>query len=236
MKSTKRSQISRQLEKLRKVKRREHHPLIHAIHKKFHISKQTLFYVKEYGPHTNVPRTIIKESLSVLLLAALISSTGGIAIESIKKVFITIVPLIILLPTMNDMIGDYGTIISSRLSTMLHEGLLGKKWWRDTELMKLFKQVFVISMLTTLLSCTAALSLSAISNYHLTSAIALKVMVICIIDVAVLVTILFLSSIYLGIHLFKMKEDPNNFLITITTSIADLGNMLILAFLVVLMF
>jgi cation transporter-like permease len=230
------SQFRRHLEKLRKVKRKEHHPLIHAIHKKYNISKKTLFYVKEYGSHTNVPLTIIKESLGILILAAIISSAGGLAIERIKNVFIAIVPLIILLPTMNDMIGDYGTIISSRLSAMLHEGTIGKKWWLDSELMKLFKQVLIISLLTTLLSSAAALFLSAVSGYHLTSAISLKIMAIAFIDVSILVTILFFTAVMFGMYLFKVKEDPNNFLITITTSIADFGNMMILALLVTLLF
>jgi len=51
----------KQLEILRKIKRHKYHPLVHKLHRKHNISKKTLFYVKEYGPHTNVPKTIIKE-------------------------------------------------------------------------------------------------------------------------------------------------------------------------------
>ena len=109
------------LQKLKKLKRREFHPLLYTIHKQEKISKKTLFYMKEYGPHTNVPRTIIRESVKVLLFASLISSFGGFALEHIKVVFASITPLIILLPVLNDMIGDYGIIMSSRLATMLHE-------------------------------------------------------------------------------------------------------------------
>ena len=119
--------VRKHLEKLRKVKRSLYHPLIHKIHKKHKISKKTLFYVKEYGPHSNVPRTIIRESIRILLLASVISSFGGFALEDIKAIFIPIIPLVILLPTLNDMIGDYGTIVSCRFSTMLHEGKIKKK-------------------------------------------------------------------------------------------------------------
>jgi len=56
------------------------------------------------------------------------------------------------------------------------------------------------------------------------------------VDVALLVIIMFISSVVLGLHYFNKKEDPNNFLIPIITSVADFGNMIILAVLVVLLF
>src|SRR3990167_2010559 len=99
--------VRKHLQKLQKIKREKYHPLIHKIHKKHKISRKTLFYVKEYGPHTNVPKTIIKESIKILLFASIISSFGGLALENIKTIFISITPLIILLPILNDMIGDY---------------------------------------------------------------------------------------------------------------------------------
>jgi len=134
------------LEKLRKVKRKHYHPLAHKIHKKHKISRKTLFYVKEYGPHTNVSKRIIKESIKILLLASIISSLGGLALEEIKFVFISILPLVILLPTLNDMIGDYGAIFSGKFSTMLYEGKVLGHWSRHKDLRKLFIQVFIISI------------------------------------------------------------------------------------------
>jgi cation transporter-like permease len=229
--------IREHLEKLRKVKKREHHPLIHHIHEKYCISKKTLFYVKEYGAHTNVPRTIIRESIGILFLSAIISALGGVALESIKNIFIPIIPLIILLPTLNDMVGDYATIMSSRFSTMLHKGVVQKKWWLNEELKNLCKQVFIISMLIALLSASFSLVFSKLSpGYKLTSEVALKVMAITVIDVAVLVSILIFTSIVMGLYFFRKKEDPNNFLIPITTSIADFGNMIMLSLLIVLLF
>jgi mgtE-like transporter len=227
--------IRKHLAVIRKLKRHEHHTLLHHIHKEHSISRKTLFYVKEYG-HTKVFRTIMRESLNVLFLCAILGAVGGLALENIKSVFVLIVPLIILLPTLNDMIGDYGTIISARFSTMLHEGHVKGKWWHNHEINMLFKQIFIIAMLITLLSTAIALVFSRISNYQLTAAVALKVLAISLIDVAVLVLILFFASILLGLHFFKKQEDPNNFLIPIVTSIADFGNMIILSILVIIFF
>lgn len=228
--------VREHLEILRKVPRKKYHPLIHKIHKKHNISKKTLFYIKEYGPHSHITKVIIKESIGILLFASIISSFGGFAIEEIKTIFISIMPLIIMLPALNDMIGDYGTIISSRFSTMLHEGKIDKEWWFNKELIKLFLQIIIISVLLVVAGSAISLAVSAFSGYASSAAIAYKLLFINIIDVALFVSILFLVAIFAGIYLYKKQEDPNNFLIPITTSIADFGNMIILSILVVLIF
>lgn len=224
------------LEKLRKVSRKKYHPLIHKIHKKHKISKKTLFYVKEYGQHSNVPKTIIRESIKILILASIISSFGGFALEHIKTIFVSIMPLIILMPTLNDMIGDYGTIVSSKFSAMLHEGKIKRDFWKNRELKKLLVQIIIISLMTAVFSSVIALIISSLSNYTVVAATVYKIFSIAIIDVIFLVSTLFLISAYAGLYYFRKKEDPNNFLIPITTSVADFGNMIILALLVLMFF
>ena len=226
------------LKKLQKVLRHKHHPLIHKIHHVHRISKKTLFYVKEYGAHTNVPKTILKESLRIIILASIISSVGGLALEQIKALFLTMLPLVILLPALNDMVGDYGSIIASRFSTMLHKGEVQKQWWKEQQVKVLFWQVFIIAIITAILCATIALLLSKYTRAPLlvTPVFALKILLITLFDVIILVGVLFIVTIFAGIYIFKKKEDPNNFLIPITTSIADFGNMVVLAALVLLFF
>lgn len=228
--------IRKHLEILRKIQRKKHHHLIHKLHKKYKISKRTLLYVKEYGPHTNVPKTIIKESIKILFLASIISSFGGFAIENIKEVFVVIIPLIILLPILNGMIGNYGTIISSRFSTLLHEGKAGKGIKGNKELTTLFAQVMTIALIFVVIATAIALTISFFIEGQMNSDVIYKIFFISLIDVLVLITILFFVAIAAGRYFFKKKEDPDNFLIPITTSIADLGNMIILVLLVLLFF
>ncbi|MEM4336186.1 MAG: magnesium transporter [Candidatus Anstonellales archaeon] len=228
--------VRKHLEELRKVEREKHHPLIHKIHLKHKISKKTLLYVKEYGPHSNIPKTIIKESLKILLFTSFISSFGGLALEQIKVVFLSLFPLIVLLPTLNDMIGDYGIIVSSRFSTLLHTRKIRGKWYKNEEVKKLFMQVFVVAIITALISSSIALIISALSGFGVNLEVALKVFFISIIDVALIVSMLFILAILAGLYFYRKKEDPNNFLIPITTSFADFVNMLLLAFLTILLF
>ncbi len=226
----------RHLKKLQKLKRKHYHPLIHTIHKKHNISKKTLFYVKEYGPHSNVPRTIIRESIRILLLASLISSFGGLALENIKTLFVSIIPLLILLPVLNDMIGNYGTVISSKFSTLLYEGKIKSAWWKNLELRKLFLQLIFIAFLTALFSSSVALVIASFSEYAVDASLIFRILFLVVADVLVLVSALFVIAVVAGIHFYKKGEDPNNFLIPITTSVADFGNMMVLAVLVVLFF
>lgn len=223
------------LQKLRRLERKKFHPLLHKIHKKHKISKRTLFYIKEYGPHSHVSKTIIKESIKILLLASLLSSFGGFAIENIKHILISILPLVILLPALNDMAGDYGVILSSKFSTMIHEGKI-KKVKINKKVSKIFIQILIISVLMSLLTAVIALIISKFQNYPLSLSIIYKVFLISILDILLLVILLFTISIISGIYFYNKGEDPNNFLIPITTSLADFGNMIILTILILYLF
>lgn len=228
--------VKKDLERLRGVRKKTYHPLIHKVHKKYKISRKTLFYIKEYGPHTSVPRTIIDESIKILLFASILSSLGGFALEHIKTIFVPIIPLIVLLPALNDMIGDYGTIISSRFSSMLHQGKIRRMWWANQELRKLFIQIFITSIVAAVFSSVIAFVVAYFSKYPLTTTIISKIFLITIIDVISLISIIFLISVFAGLYFYKKGEDPNNLLIPITTSVADFGNMITLSILVILFF
>ena len=228
--------IDKHLEKLQNIEKKNYHPLIHKIHKKYNISRKTLFYVKEYGQHAHVSKVILKESLKVLILASIVSSLGGIALESMKSIFASIIPLIVILPVLNDMIGDYGTIMSSRFATMLHQGKIHRHPLMNKEVKKLLLQIFVISIITAFFSAVLALFISYISSYSINLSLAYKIFFIAILDTLILAFVLSLTAIFAGIYFYKKKEDPNNFLIPMTTSIADLGNIAIMSILITLFF
>ena len=228
--------LSEHLKALQREKRRKHHRLQHQLHRQFKISKATLFYIKEYGPHTHIAKTIIRESLKILLLASFFSSFGGAALERIKLAFVMIIPLTILLPTLNDMIGDFGTVISSRFSTMLHDGEIHIGDYFHPKLLKLIAQILLIALVAGTLSASLALLISVFHHVHLSFILIDKVFLITIIDVFVLISFLSGLAVVSGFYFFKKGEDPSNFLIPITTSVADFGNMLLLGLLVRLLF
>lgn len=230
------TKLVKKLKKISKIEREEHHPKVHDIHKKHKVSKKTLFYVKEYGGKNNVSRRIIKESIKILILASVISSLGGLALDRIETLFLSILPLVILLPALNDMIGNYGTIISARFSEMLHEGKIKKNLKNNLELRHLFFQILVIAVFGAILSSLVAIGITYFSPEGIALDVALKVFAIVIIDVFILTNILFFVAVFAGLYYYKKKEDPNNFLIPITTAVADFTNMAVLAILIVILF
>jgi cation transporter-like permease len=220
------------LKKVTQLRRHEHHPVLHHVHRKYGISRRTLFYMKEYGPHSHVAHVIVKESLKILILASIISSIGGIGMESISSKLVVIIPLIILLPALNDMVGDFGCIVSSKFTSMLYLGKVGRKWWRSRHLHTLFLVILSTSFITSVFIGVAASIIAYWSGYSVTFEVFLKVLGIAVLSNIILVSVIFAISIVGGLAIFKRKEDPNNFLIPITTSFADLLNLAIFALLV----
>jgi len=192
--------------------------------------------MKEYGPHSHVAANIIKESIKILILTSLISSIGGISLNNVQAKLLTILPLIILLPAMNNMIGSMGTIVSSKFTTMLYLKKVSVKWWTSPELHKLFFTVLAVAMISSVYISILATGISVYSGYALSSTIALDVLFFSLVSTFIIVILIFFISVTGGIFIYKRKEDPNNFLIPIATSVADLGSMLIFVFLVGLLF
>lgn len=228
--------LKHKLIKLSKVKKSTYHPLIRHVHKKHNISKRTLFYVKEYCTKSNVSSVIIRESIIVLILASIISSFGGFGLEKWKDHFIILLPMLILFPVLNSMIGNYGIIFSSKYSTMLHEGKIEKHIFKSKELMRLFYHMVIIGIFTAILASIFALVFASLRNFNTTPDVTLKILFITIVDSVLMISLLFFLSIFFGNYIYKKKEDPNNFLIPILTSVADFFNIVILIILVLLFF
>ena len=122
-------------------------------------------------------------------------------------------------------------------ATLLHEGKVDKKKiFANKELFELAVHLFIIASITAFMSAAISLLASGFSNYAVSAGTAVKIFVIAIVDVLALVALLVLTSVFAGLYFFDKKEDPNNFLIPITTSVADFGNMIVLALLVTLVF
>lgn len=192
--------------------------------------------MKEYGPRSHVAHVIIKESLKILILASVISSIGGIGMESISSKLVAIIPLLILLPALNDMVGDFGCIVSSKFTTMLYLGKVNRRWWKSRHLHTLFFVILFTSMITSVFIGVAASVIAYWQGFSLTFDVFLKILSIAVLSNFILVAVIFSISIIGGLGIYSKREDPNNFLIPITTSIADLLNLVIFAILVGMFF
>ncbi|MBI3190130.1 magnesium transporter [archaeon] len=226
----------RDVSSVESLKREKHHHIIHKLHHKHKLSYKTLFYMKEYGPHSHVAKVIIKESIKILMLAAVVSSIGGIHLKSIESTIITILPLLILLPALNDMIGDFGAIISSKFTTMLYMGFIGKDWWNSEKVHELIMTILVVALISAVYIGVLSYVFAVARGFELSFVLFFKVIVLALLSTFSLVGIIIIVSFVGGLWIYKKKEDPNNFLIPITTSIADLGSLMLFSLFVVLFF
>ncbi|MEM2933150.1 MAG: magnesium transporter [Candidatus Pacearchaeota archaeon] len=174
---------------------------------------------------------IVRESIFVLVIATLLSSIGGIALKSVEESLVTIVPLIIILPALNDMIGDFGIILVSRFATALY---MNKKIKIVAK--HLFKDVFLISLISAIYIAVIGTFFSLSKGFSFNAVFLLKMIVLTLMTTTGLVLINFLIAFFAGKYVYKKKIDPDDVLIPLTTSIADLGAMIILSLLVLWLF
>jgi len=179
---------------------------------------------------------IIKESWKVLIIASILSSIGGFGLKTIQEKLVIFLPLLIALPALNDMIGDFGTIITAKFTTSLFEGKIKKPLIKSYFVKHLFKDIMPIALFMavyiSLLSVLVALFMGFETNF----VFFLKMLLITLVSTASLVILIFLVAIIGGYKVYKNKEDPDDILIPITTSIADLGTMIIFSGLIYLLF
>ncbi|MBI2578911.1 MAG: magnesium transporter [Candidatus Aenigmarchaeota archaeon] len=209
---------------------------IKRLHRKHGLHHRTMFYMKEYGPGKDVHVVIVKESLKIILLTAIISTIGGIHLESIQSSLVTLMPLLIMLPAMNGMIGNYGAIISSRFTTALYLGQITNKWWKSDNMRDLFSDVLKIGTLSAVYISAMSSAVSYLKGFAVSYALLVKILFVSLICTLILVTVIFVISVTAGFYIYRKKEDPNNFLIPLTTAVADLGSMLIFAAMVRFLF
>ncbi|MBS3133697.1 magnesium transporter [Candidatus Woesearchaeota archaeon] len=180
---------------------------------------------------------IIKESFKVLLLASLISSFGGIGLEGVQKSIIAIIPLLVLLPALNDMVGDFGTTFSSKLTTLLFLGKINpRNVLKSEDIKKIITTIYIVALICAAYISVLSIIIASLKSFDVTFLMFLKILVISLVVTSLIVSVIIIISVLVGIYVFKKNKDPNNFLIPLTTSISDLGSMLTLSILVRIMF
>jgi cation transporter-like permease len=179
---------------------------------------------------------IVVESFKIVIFTSILSSIGGLGLQSVEDKIYTIIPLLILLPALNNVVGDFGTITSSKFTSLLYMGKIRGKLRNSKALRDMFGVVAPVVMISAVVIATLSCIVSYFWGYPMDLATIVKVFTIAILAVACLFTIIAVVVIAGGLYIFKHKQDPDNFLIPITTSIADLGNMAIFALLVGVLF
>lgn len=181
-------------------------------------------------------KKIIYQTPSPLVTAAMISSVGGISLSFVREEVTTILPLLILLPALNNMVGGYGSILASKFTTWLYRGAVPLRWWKSTRLRGLIKNIYLIALFYSLFIAFLASVLSYYQGFSLTTSVFFRIILLGVVTTTALIGCLSLLVIIIGIFLYQRRLDPDNYLIPFATSIADLGALLAFGGLVHLLF
>lgn len=160
----------------------------------------------------NVRRQSLAFIIITTALASCISMLGGIGIEYVEADLLIIVPLVIALPALNTMVGDYATIIAA------HAGSQGEKNSTRKKLISSIAKSTVVNMLGTIV---LSLVLALRAGYEVTTTFFVQFSLFVILSVASIVTVMFFITYTLDKILDKKKLNPDDILIPVVTTITD---------------
>ena len=179
---------------------------------------------------------IIKESLKVLIVGSLLSSIGGLGLESVKDKFAMFLPLMIILPAMASMIGNAGIVLVSKITTFLALGKIRHDNLNNRLVRKLFFQLTFVFILTAIYATFLSIFVGMWKGFIFSWDFTLKMIFVVLATTLFIVFLVFCVALIGGRYAYKKKIDPDDLLIPITTSVADLGSFILFALLIFLVF
>ena len=197
------------------------------------LSGRTLYYMAQYGKEHHLASHIFKTSIKVLILASIFSSLGGIGLQGVRNEVLTVLPLIIVLPALTDMIGDFGTIAATKFTTAVYLGKVSGKWWKSRYTYRLFGRLLLIAIFAALYISLFSYAIALAKGFQANgTALLFKVTEITLLTTVSLFIVLFAVSAAGCRWLISRGQEPDNVLIPITTSAADFGALLMFSYLV----
>ena len=147
------------------------------------------------------------QSMPVLISIALLELLTGSMWEANK-----IAILLLVLPPINESLGNIGSVFSSRLSSFIYLGLVepeiipkGRHFLREVV------SLFILS----------AIVFSIISLFAISVSFDIRILPVIWLSAAISVVILLILAYYLTVGSLKLKLDPDNIVVPVITTLAD---------------
>jgi mgtE-like transporter len=174
------------------------------------------------GMRSRLPvlRTIVRESVGVLVLAGAVSMFAGLTIQSRLDSFLALPALLVAIPPLLSLSGSLAGILASRLSTKLHLGLLEVRrgMWRGA-----LEDVLLVYGLAAVIFLVLGLATEVLAGLLSITGPSTVEMVACVMVAGLLATTLANFVGYFGaIATFRYGLDPDNFGIPLVSSASDL--------------
>lgn len=159
--------------------------------------------------------------------ASCISLIGGIGLEAVQERILPLVPLIIALPALNTMVGDYAAIIAA------HAADPAERTTTKRTLAKAIAKAMWVNIIGVL---ALSLILATQRGYVLSSVFLTKFIFFVAGAMIATIVVMFILTIILDKLLEKKRLNPDDILIPIVTSISDVLMLALVALAVVFLF
>lgn len=173
------------------------------------------------GLVTDLPATrrVLRESLLLLAIAGTINLFAGLVVEARLDRFVTFPALLVLIPPFLGAAGALGGILSSRLASKLHLGVIVARGRPEALVLLDFTIIFLFAALTFALAGVSAHVASAIVG--LASPGVLTVVGISMLAGLIATIAAVWVAYYSAVVTFRRGLDPDNFGIPLITSTLD---------------
>lgn len=166
-------------------------------------------------------RTILAESFPVLVIAVLLDLIAGITVEKRLASFLDLPTLLVLLPAYLAAAGALGGILSSRLSSKFHLGLLAPNPWPGRGARPDLVAIAALALPVFVLCGTLASVFGA--AFGLAGPSLVKLVLAAVLGGAVATTVAVLVAYYSTIAAVRFGLDPDTYGIPLVTSSLDLA-------------
>lgn len=165
-------------------------------------------------------KTIVLESVLVMLFAGTLSAMSGLLLESSLHVLIAVPIILTLVPAFLEEGGNIGNILSSRIATKLHTGQLEARLHIDEEIKHEIINSYILSLLV--FPIVSVLVYIFGGYVGLGGVPFIKILYTATLAGLILTTIVVAVSIVVSIFAFRYKINPDNVTIPIITGTADI--------------
>ncbi len=145
--------------------------------------------------------------------ASCMSLIGGLSLEAVQAKLLPLVPLIIALPALNTMVGDYAAIIAAHASDPAEQTTTKR------ELSKAISKAIWVNIIGIII---LSVFIAWHRDYLFTSVFMIKFILFVIISMVTTIVAMFGLTTFLDKLLEKHRLNPSDILIPIVTSITDI--------------
>ncbi|MBU6997625.1 MAG: magnesium transporter [Theionarchaea archaeon] len=182
---------------------------------------------------TPLPTRIIKDSLGILVISACLSTGSGLLINSRIQQFLIMSGLLTLVPPFLEGGGALGGILSSRLSTGLHLGMIESTWRPSSDALEDFSVITLLGI--TLFPAIGVLAFGASTFLGLDFPPLYLVVQACLYAGVLIAVVVCFLSYYAAVASTRFGLDPDSVVIPMISGFMDfLGTNCLLVALVAL--